>query len=106
MTEPESRGLAALDPGHPPAGSPEVGRAYYGPATFELRQSSRAYRWSVEVGFLAGASDADESPAPITLGHVGFFRDFRAAFDHQRNRVEIRPNGLFSRVAERGNRKS
>jgi hypothetical protein len=31
----------------------------------------------------------------LTLGHIGFLRYFKVAFDNQRARVEIRPNGLF-----------
>jgi hypothetical protein len=36
-----------------------------------------------------------EETITLTLGHVGVLRYFTVTFDHQRARVEIRPNGLF-----------
>jgi hypothetical protein len=37
----------------------------------------------------------DEESIVMTLVHIGFFRYFHVAFDDQRARVDIRPNGLF-----------
>ena len=91
-----------LDRGHPVPFRGVGGEVFgvYGTVTLELRQSPKSYRWTTVAAFLPDPPDAtDEESAIITLGHTGFFRYFRAAFDYQRIRVDIRPNSLFSRVA-------
>jgi hypothetical protein len=73
-------------------------KGFYGEdVCLELRQGQKSYRWLIaKIAFLYDPPDAnEEEKITITLGHVGFFRYFNVAFDHQRSRVKIRPNGLF-----------
>ncbi len=88
----------ALDRGQPiplrGVGGWTVG--YFGEVTLELRQSPRFYIWTAQVAFVPDPSDATPAEkANIVLGHTSFFRYFKAEFDSQRSRVELRPNGLF-----------
>lgn len=73
-------------------------RGFYGTGLVpEFRQGKKSYRWSVpKVAFVYEMPDSDDEESIImTLGHVGFFRYFHVAFDDQRARVDIRPNGPF-----------
>ncbi len=72
-----------------------VARGYYGEVILELRQSPRSWVWSAQVAFLADPEGSDDEGIIVTLGHAGFFRYFHAAFDYQRGRARLRPNGLF-----------
>jgi hypothetical protein len=70
---------------------------FYGEVVLELRQSPKSYIWTAHVAFLPDPVDATpEERIAILLGHAGFFRHFHVAFDYQRGRVRIRPNGLFA----------
>jgi hypothetical protein len=73
-------------------------KGFYGKGVvLELRQGKKSYRWALpKVAFVYDMPEADdEENITITLGQVGFFRYFNVAFDNQRSRIEVRPNGLF-----------